>query len=236
MRTKIAVIIVVIAFIGLFIFTFTFFKDSRVSQNEVKELNIKKDNKDSVEDVKINNLNKPTENMNDNKSKFNKYSQMPSELSPSSLENKTAIIKTSKGEIEVELYGNVAPKHVSNFIFLAEESFYSGLTFHRVEPGFVIQGGDPLGSGMGGPGYTIPAEIPKPVPQKERHTKGALAMARLGDSMNPTKASSGSQFYITLDETGFLDGEYTVFGGVIRGMEVVESIKVGDKIDEIVIK
>jgi len=112
-------------------------------------------------------------------------------------------------------------------VTLAENGFYDGLTFHRVEPGFVIQGGDPQGDGSGGPGFTIPAEINHP------HTKGALAWARQSDEVNPDRRSSGSQFYITLEETAFLDGGYTVFGQVTEGMDVVEKIAVGDKIERI---
>ena len=110
---------------------------------------------------------------------------------------------------------------------LAQNGFYDGLTFHRVEPGFVIQGGDPAGNGSGGPGYTIPAEI------NHLHTKGALAWARTGDEVNPERNSSGSQFYVTLDATPFLDGGYSVFGQVIEGMDVAEKIAVGDKIQKI---
>jgi cyclophilin family peptidyl-prolyl cis-trans isomerase len=141
----------------------------------------------------------------------------------------TATIVTAKGEIEVELYTGDAPLTVNNFVYLAQSGFYDGLTFHRVVPGFVIQGGDPLGSGRGGPGYTVPAEIVKP------HPKGALATARTGDQVNPKRASSGSQFYITLAPTPHLDGGYTVFGQVTRGIEVVESIAMGDVIQQIVI-
>ena len=136
----------------------------------------------------------------------------------------TAMISTSKGKIACELYADQAPQTVNNFVYLARSGFYDGLSFHRVVPGFVIQGGDPLGRGNGGPGYTVPAEIGLP------HNKGALAMARLSDQVNPERASSGSQFYITLDETPHLDGEYTVFGQVTDGMPVVESIAVGDTI------
>jgi len=142
-----------------------------------------------------------------------------------------ATIKTSKGNIEVELRGDKAPKTVANFIKLSKDGFYNGLTFHRREEGFVIQGGDPSGNGTGGPGYTVDAEITDLL-----HTKGALATARLPDYVNPTKASSGSQFYITLDATPFLDGEYTVFGYVVNGMDVADKIQVGDKIVEIVIE
>ncbi len=129
-----------------------------------------------------------------------------------------------------ELYAESAPLSVNNFVVLANLGYYDGLTFHRVvndpQP-FVIQGGDPLGSGQGGPGYTVPAEIGIP------HLKGALAYARLPDQVNPTQASSGSQFYITLDATPFLDGGYTVFGQVIEGMEIAESIAQGDLIESI---
>lgn len=141
----------------------------------------------------------------------------------------TATIVTAKGEIVCELYAADAPQTVNNFVYLARSGFYDGLTFHRVVPGFVIQGGDPLGNGRGGPGYTVPAEIAKP------HPKGALATARLGDQANPRRASSGSQFYITLAPTPHLDGGYTVFGQVTQGMEVVESIAVGDAIQQIAI-
>ncbi len=140
-----------------------------------------------------------------------------------------ATIVTEKGDIVVELDAAAAPETVNNFVFLAESGFYDGLTFHRVEPGFVIQGGDPLGTGAGGPGYTIPAEI------ELSHEKGAIAMARRADQVNPERASSGSQFYITLEPTPFLDGAYTVFGEVVDGTGVVDSIAVGDLIESIVI-
>lgn len=136
----------------------------------------------------------------------------------------TATIDTNKGQIVCELYAREAPQTVNNFVYLALAGFYDALTFHRVVPGFVIQGGDPLARGNGGPGYTVPAEIGLP------HNKGALATARLSDQVNPAKASSGSQFYITLAKTPHLDGGYTVFGQVIDGMAVVESIAVGDVI------
>lgn len=145
--------------------------------------------------------------------------------------NKTyvATIKTAKGNIVVELYPKDAPQHVNNFVFLARDGFYNGLKFHRVEPGFVIQGGDPLGNGTGGPGYTIPPEI------KAKHTKGAIAMARRGGPAQTTP-SSGSQFYITLAATPFLDGQYTAFGQTTAGMDVVEKIAIGDVIQTITIE
>jgi cyclophilin family peptidyl-prolyl cis-trans isomerase len=141
-----------------------------------------------------------------------------------------AEIKTDKGVIKVELFADKAPLGVTNFIQLAKGGFYDGLTFHRVVPNFVIQGGDPAGNGTGGPGYTVPAEI------GPEHKKGALAWARTGDEVNPERRSSGSQFYITLEATPFLDGGYSVFGQTVDGMDVVEKIAVGDKIQGIEIK
>lgn len=139
-----------------------------------------------------------------------------------------ATIKTAKGNIVAELYPKDAPLHVNNFVFLARDGFYDNLTFHRVVPGFVIQGGDPLGTGTGGPGYNILPEI------KAKHTNGALAMARQGGPAQTTP-SSGSQFYITLAPQPGLDGQYTVFGQVTSGLEVVAKIAVGDVIQTITI-
>ncbi len=131
-----------------------------------------------------------------------------------------ATIDTSMGSFQVTLDGKSAPLTVANFIKLSNQGFYNGLKFHRVVQGFMIQGGDPKGDGTGGPGYTIPAEI------KLKHTIGAIAMARTGDQVNPTKASSGSQFYVTLAPQPSLDGQYTVFGYVTSGMDVVAKIGV----------
>ena len=137
--------------------------------------------------------------------------------------------ETNFGAITVALY-NETPLHRDNFVKLARKGYYNGLLFHRVINGFMIQAGDPFTRdttkvdlyGSGGPNYTIPAEI---VPGLT-HKKGALAAARKGDSVNPEKASSGSQFYIVQDEAGcaHLDGEYTVFGEVIDGLRVVDNI------------
>ncbi|EKD51088.1 MAG: hypothetical protein ACD_62C00350G0016 [uncultured bacterium] len=137
-----------------------------------------------------------------------------------------ATIKTDKGDIYCELNPLQAPYSVTNFVQLAQGGYYNGLTFHRVEPGFVIQGGDPLGNGTGGPGYTVKGEVNNGL----KHVAGALAWARTGDQSNPEKRSSGSQFYITLAPTPFLDSNYTVFGKTIKGMDVVQKIAVGDKI------
>ena len=137
-------------------------------------------------------------------------------LSCNEEENKpVAVIETNMGAMTIELYPDVAPKHVANFIKLAESGFYNGLTFHRVIPGFMIQGGDPAGNGTGGPGYTIPAEI-----SNLKHIRGSIAMARRSDNPN----SSGSQFYICLAPQPHLDGQYTIFGQVTSGMDIADKI------------
>ncbi|MGE0105271.1 MAG: peptidylprolyl isomerase [Blastocatellales bacterium] len=135
--------------------------------------------------------------------------------------NRTAVIETDKGTIKFELYEDLAPITTANFIELAESNFYDGLNFHRVEPGFVIQGGCPRGNGTGGSDKRIPLEVS---PNLKHGEAGAVAMARSND---PNSASC--QFYITLGPTPFLDGNYAVFGRVTEGMDVVKSIRVGDK-------
>jgi peptidyl-prolyl cis-trans isomerase B (cyclophilin B) len=159
----------------------------------------------------------------------NDYYSSPPEMTIDPAKTYRATIRTSRGDIELELDAVDAPQTVNNFVFLSCQGFYDGLTFHRYEPGFVIQGGDPLGRGDGGPGYVVPAEIGLP------HVEGAVAMARLSDQVNPERDSSGSQFYITLAPTPFLDGAYTVFGQVVGGMDVVQTIRAGDKIERVVI-
>lgn len=128
------------------------------------------------------------------------------------------LLSTNLGDIEIMLDKSAAPLTSANFEKLVREGFYNGLTFHRIIPGFVIQGGDPKGDGTGGPGYTVPAEI------KLKHKRGSIATARTGDQVNPSRASSGSQFYIALDDLPMLDDQYTVFGQVNSGMEVVDKI------------
>ncbi|MGO9800376.1 MAG: peptidylprolyl isomerase [Candidatus Binatus sp.] len=140
-----------------------------------------------------------------------------------------AIIETERGTIIVELYPAVAPKTVANFETLVSKGFYNGLTWHRVVPDFVVQGGDPDGTGSGGPGYTVPGEINP----SEHHLRGTLATARTGDEVNPQRVSSGSQFYICLEPQPGLDGQYTIFGGVIKGMDVVDQIQKGDHMKKI---
>src|SRR5207249_12165692 len=138
----------------------------------------------------------------------------------------TGVITLEKGgEIRLEFYPEDAPKTVEYFVTLAKKGFYNGLNFHRVVADFVVQGGCPKGTGTGGPGYTIKAEF-----NKQKHVRGTLAMAR---SQSPD--SAGSQFYICYGATPRLDGQYTVFGKVVSGMEHVDRIKQGDKMTSVTI-
>jgi peptidyl-prolyl cis-trans isomerase B (cyclophilin B) len=141
-------------------------------------------------------------------------------------ENVQARITTKKGDIVFTFYPHEARQHSAAFIKLAREGFYDGLKFHRVEPGFVIQGGCPQGTGTGGPGYNLDAEF-SALP----HVKGTVAMAR---ATSPN--SAGSQFYICLGDARFLDKQYTVFGQTTAGQEVVDAIRVGDVMDKVTIE
>lgn len=136
-----------------------------------------------------------------------------------------AVIEMATGKIVIELYEKDAPGTVANFIKLAKQGFYDGVSFHRVVPGFVAQGGDPKGNGTGGPGYTIKDEV-----NSRKHTTGAVAMAKTA-----APNSAGSQFYITLGPQPALDRDYTVFGQVAEGMDVVMKIKVGDIMKKVTI-
>jgi len=136
-----------------------------------------------------------------------------------------AVLETVVGDILIQLFPADAPKTVANFEKLVRQGFYDSLTFHRVVPGFVIQGGDPnsrdenpFNDGQGSPGYTVPAEV------KRNHERGAVAMARLPDQVNPARASNGSQFYIALQPLPRLDGGYTVFGQVVSGWDAIDRI------------
>lgn len=153
--------------------------------------------------------------------RLNYYSAMPV-MSIDASKEYFATIHTKRGDIVLQLDAFYAPLHTNNFVFLARQGFYDGLTFHRWEPDFVLQGGDPTGTGSGGPGYLIPSEIGLP------HVQGAVGMARQGDNVNPEKKSNGSQFYITYRATPFLDGEYTVFGRVVQGFDVLQKMTRGD--------
>jgi len=139
----------------------------------------------------------------------------------------TATIQTNKGEIVVGLHPEHAPSTVNNFVFLAREGFYDDVSFHRVIPNFVIQGGDPTGSGSGGPGYRFDCET---ADNPLVHGTGSLSMAHAGPNTN------GSQFFITHAPQPHLDGVHTVFGDVTSGMDVVNSIEAGDVMEKVTIE
>lgn len=141
---------------------------------------------------------------------------------------KKAEIHTEKGVMQVEFYDEDAPNTVDNFIKLSKEGFYDGLTFHRVIPDFVIQGGCPDGTGMGGPGYTIDCELDG---DNQYHDRGVLSMAHAG------RNTGGSQFFICLSRrnTQHLDRNHTCFGKVVEGLEVIDDIRQGDRIEKIVV-
>ncbi len=137
----------------------------------------------------------------------------------------TATIETSRGDLVLELFASDVPVTVNNFVFLAREGFYDGTTFHRVIPGFMAQGGDPAGTGAGGPGYSFADEF-----TEHTHLTGALSMANAGANTN------GSQFFITYAPQHHLDGRHSVFGQLIEGMDVLKDIKQGDTIKRITIE
>jgi cyclophilin family peptidyl-prolyl cis-trans isomerase len=136
-----------------------------------------------------------------------------------------AVFDTSLGSFKVELFASTAPITVNNFVFLAEQKFYDGTIFHRIMQAFMIQGGDPTGTGTGGPGYVIADEFSP----KLRHTRGVISMANAGPN------TGGSHFFITHVPTPWLDGKHAIFGKVTSGMEVVDAIKQGDKITKVTI-
>lgn len=155
-----------------------------------------------------------------------RYATAPATLSAGQLQNKKAVVVTNKGTVEFEIFADT-PVASSNFISLANDKFYDGLTFHRVEPGFVVQGGDPLGNGQGGPGYkVVETNI------KGDYSKGVVAWAK---SATDPKGAAGSQFFIMLSDTP-LPPEYSSFGKVTRGQEVVDQIRVGDVIEKVTIE
>lgn len=140
-----------------------------------------------------------------------RYSKRPDMALKDDVTYHATIEMDDGGVIEVELFADKAPETVNSFVFLSREGFYDGTTFHRIIHGFVAQGGDPDGTGMGGPGYNVPAEF-----NDTKHVEGTFSMARAQDPN-----SAGSQFYITLAATPHLDGQYTAFGRVTSGMDVV---------------
>ncbi len=131
----------------------------------------------------------------------------------------TVEIDTTEGPITVELWPDVAPHHVNSFVFLARDGFYDGVIFHRVIPGFMIQGGDPTGSGMGGPGYQLKAEF-----NSKKHVRGVLSAAR-----SQSKDSAGSQFFLMHAVAPHLDNQYTAYGQITSGLEVVDKIATSPK-------
>lgn len=139
----------------------------------------------------------------------------------------SATFDTSRGTIVCELFANDAPATVNNFVFLAREGFYDGTVFHRVIKDFMIQGGDPAGTGRGGPGYKFGDELKS---NPNRHKAGTLSMANAGPNTN------GSQFFITHVVTDWLDGKHTVFGQVSSGQDVVNAVQQGDKLNSVTIQ
>ncbi|MFZ1018466.1 MAG: peptidylprolyl isomerase [Candidatus Cybelea sp.] len=137
--------------------------------------------------------------------------------------NSQVRIATKHGDIVFTLFPDEAPLHAAAFLKLADAGFYDGLSFHRVEPGFVVQGGDPKGDGTGGPGYRLKAEF-----NSRPHLRGTVAMAR---ATQPD--SAGSQFYICLDDARFLDNQYTVFGQMSDGFEALDAIRRGDAMSSV---
>ena len=206
-----AVAIIVLVSAGLLIF-------SSLNNNDEKDTksNVKKNENIKSENIKGDQV----ENTNNSK----KYT-FPGVLPADKIENKKATIKTNKGDIVIELYADKAPKTVSNFVYLSELKYYDGLKFHRVVPGFVIQGGDPTGTGSGGPGYQFEDE-----PVVGDYKAGTLAMANAGPNTN------GSQFFICLEDQAGLPKSYSLFGQVISGMDVVKKIVQDDTMVSITIE
>ncbi len=148
------------------------------------------------------------------------------------LKIRSAIVETSKGKLFIELFPEEAPWHVANFKYLADKGFYRNISFHFAQKDYLIQGGDPLGNGRGGPGYDLPAEF-----SSRNHTLGTVGMARkpdvdakTGKRANPERRSNGSQFHILLADAPHMDGHYTVFGKVVGGFDTLKHLRAGDRI------
>ncbi len=143
--------------------------------------------------------------------------------------NKTyrVVMLTNRGVMELELYPEHAPKTVNNFVFLIREGYYDGVTFHRVIDDFVIQGGDPTGTGRGGPGYKFEDEL---AGNPLKHERGVISMANAGPHTN------GSQFFITHSPQPHLDGKHTVFGKVVQGLDVIDAVRQGDKMEKLTVE
>lgn len=156
--------------------------------------------------------------------KVKHLSSFPGIVPDETRKNKAVVIETAKGKIIIQVFPEVTQTS-SNFLLLASNGFYDGLTFHRIESGFVVQGGDPNGNGTGGPGYTFADE-----PVTRDYAKGIVAMANAGPNTN------GSQFFIMLADHPELPKQYTIFGGVISGMDVVEKLVVGDVMQKVTVQ
>lgn len=173
----------------------------------------------------------PTIARGDNEPPFNLPAR--SEL----LKLRSAVIETTRGNLYFELLPEDAPWHVANFKYLSDKGFYNNLSFHLFQPGYLIQGGDPKGTGYGGPGYSLPAEF-----TQRNHKFGTLGMARKPDAysakkrlVNPERRSNGSQFHILLDDAPHMDGRYTIFGKLVGGKETLQQIRAGDKIKKVTV-
>ncbi len=210
MKKIVLIVAVVLLFVGLFV----------LSQNSNKQENKQSDNSNSSLKV-ADETSMPSKAKKTSSKK--QYDKFPGVLSEEELQNKKAVVKTNKGTIEFEIFSE-APNAASNFIHLSKDGFYNGLTFHRVVPGFVIQGGDPTGTGAGGPGYRFEDE-----PVTREYTKGIVAMANAGPDTN------GSQFFIMLEDND-LPPNYTIFGNVLSGQDVVDKIQVGDVMEKVTIE
>ncbi len=152
------------------------------------------------------------------------YSKPPAMVIDST-KDYTATIETEKGNLVLDLFAKNVPKTVNNFVFLAREGYYDGVTFHRVIPGFMAQGGDPTGTGAGGPGYKFEDEF-----SVHKHTEGAISMANAGPNTN------GSQFFITYAPQPHLDNHHSVFGQLIKGMDVLKQLKNGDRMIKVTVE
>ncbi len=159
-----------------------------------------------------------------NTADMDKRWEFPGALPENQIKDRRIRMMTTQGEIVFELFEEEAPKTVSNFVYLTKGGYYDGLTFHRYVPGFVIQGGDPTGTGAGGPGYRFEDE-----PVKRPYAKGIVAMANAGPNTN------GSQFFIMLEDTPLLP-LYTVFGMVTKGQDVVDKLRGGDKMTSVIVE
>lgn len=151
--------------------------------------------------------------------------EFPGVLDDEEIKGKQVRVKTAKGDIVFELYADTAPKTVSNFVYLTTGGYYNGLTFHRREEGFVIQGGDPSGNGTGGPGYTFEDELA----DSYSYERGIVAMANRGPNTN------GSQFFVMLGDVP-LPKLYSIFGRVVEGMEIADQIQIGDAMEAVVVE